>query len=149
MTDRINMNKTSKLFPVLALFLVCNAFADDAAFQSPKYRAKSNDPLSPVERSVKYTYPAHPCGTLMTAHSSRGSVRLGRGPVYQLMLDKCQKEDSNSYPDDNSVRTYACQNVAAEWQILGKATFAFQCGKGQGDSQSVRVPLNRIPKNLH
>lgn len=144
------MNKTIKLFPVLALLLVCNAFADSSAFISPEYKAESNVPLAPVEKTVDYTYPANPCGTLMTQFTGHGSVRLGRGPVYELMLKQCQKEDSNSYPDDNSVRTYACSNTAVEMAIRGKATFAFQCNSGPGTpKQLVKIPLNRIPRNLH
>lgn len=147
------MNKTSKLFPVLALLLAFNAFADEAAFRSPNYSASSSEPLGPVEKTVEYTYPANPCGTLMTQFSEPGSVRLGRGPVYKLMLKQCQEEDSNSYPDDNSVRTFACQNIASHKRILGNATFAFHCNMGQGQRhikpQLSRVPLNRIPMNLH
>lgn len=149
------MNKTTKLFPVLVLLLAFSALADDAAFRSPEYIASSNEPLSREEKTVEYTYPANPCGTLMTQFSASGSVSLGRGPVYQLMLRQCQEEDSNSYPDDNSVRTFACQNIASHKRILGNATFAFQCKEGQGQKvrqttlEFVKVPLNRIPRNLH
>lgn len=145
------MNKTSKLFPVLALLLTFNAFGNDAAFRSSEYKAISNTPLDPVEMTVKFTYPSDPCGTLMTQFTAPGSVRLGRGPVYELMLNKCQKEDSNSYPDDSSVRTFACRNVVSNKAILGDAVFAFQCNKGQGSPrrQLVEVPLNSIPMNLH
>lgn len=143
------MNKTTMLFPVLALLLGLNAFAQDPAFTSPDYSAESGDPLNGSEKIVNFQYPSDPCGTLMTEFTAPGSVRLGRGPVYQIMLKTCQSEDSNSYPNDNSVRTFACQNVASESRVLGKATFAFQCGAAHGNEKVVKVPLNRIPKYLY
>ena len=149
MTDKGDMKKTLSLFPVVGLLLACNAFAQKNPFQDKDYKAKSKVSLSAAERTVNYTYPKNPCGTLMTEFTGSGSVQLGRGPVYELMLEKCQAEDSNSYPDDGTVRTYACRNVASEASVLGQATFAFQCAKGAGEPQVVKAPLNRIPQKLH
>lgn len=142
------MKNTIKLTPFFALFLGFNAMAHEA-FTSPAYEAHSQEPLNGDEMTVTYQYPANPCGTLMTQFTTRGSTHLGRGPVYHKMLKKCQAEDSNSYPDDHSVRTYACQNVASNGAVLGKATFAFQCGGAQSDEQLVKVPLNRIPAQIY
>lgn len=136
------------LFPALALLLTLNALASDAAFDSPSYFAESSEPLDREEMTVEYQYPENPCGTLMTEFTSRGSTHLGRGPVYHMMLKKCQQIDSNLVPDDKSVRTYACYNMSSYSRVLGKATFAFQCGGGQGDKQPANIPFNRIPSML-
>lgn len=143
------MNKTTKIFSLLTLLLTWNAFADSDPFRSLKYKQKSKIPLSPEERTVNITYPNAPCGTLMSEFKESGSVRLGRGPVYELALAECRKEDSSSYPNDGSVRTFACKNVASKKKVLGNATFAFRCNPGQGDSQVVKAPYMPNPAKLH
>lgn len=136
------------VFPVLALLFTLNAFASDAAFYSEVYFAESSEPLAREEMTVEYLYPQNPCGTLMTEFTTRGSTHLGRGPVYHMMLKKCQQLGSGLVPDEQSVRTYACHNVPSNSRVLGNATFAFQCGGGQGDQQPVNIPINRIPARL-
>ena len=63
----------------------------------------------------------------MTQYSTKGSVVLGRGPVYRSALSACSANNSNFVPNDSSVRSYACENFLYKSRVVGRATFAFQC----------------------
>ncbi len=91
-----------------------------SSFTDPDYKEISSTPINSQERKVVYEYPNNPCGTLMTAFTSPGSVQVGRGPVYELALAACD----GLIPDDSTFRVYACENSA---ELEGRATFAFEC----------------------
>lgn len=110
------------------------------------YKALSSQPLGKAEKVTIYQYPSSSCGTLMTEFAATGSVRLGRGPVYNQALAVCQKENQKFVPNDFSVRTFACENVATAGAIQGRATFAFLCGL-PGDSVSCSEA--RIQRNAN
>lgn len=139
-----------KAFHVLALCLSFSAYGFSSPFNGADYHQTSREAVAHDELTVVFQYPAAPCGTLMTEFTKPGSVSLGRGPVYELMVQSCQAKNFGSFPIDATVRTYACQNIAKEEKILGKATFGFKCEVGPtADAMPVKKPLNRIPSNLY
>lgn len=118
----------------------------DPAFIDPHYRKESGIGLRLGEKTVLYEYlddaqnsnalqHFSPCGTLMSQFTERGSVRMGRGPVYKKMADVCKSDYSKYIPNDFSVRTYSCENFLYKGHVVGRAQFAFLCGH-PGDSVS-------------
>lgn len=122
------------LILILLFSVPFSSFSSEDAFQSPSYSEKSAQELIEGEMTVSYTYPSNPCGTLMTEFISRGSVRVGRGPVYELAANVCRRYDRHMVPNDFSFRTFACRNGRAGDIIQGSATFAFFCGYKDGDT---------------
>lgn len=105
----------------------------DMPFKDSTYSETSSVKISNGEKKVTYEYNHEPCGTLMSDYAPKGSVSVGRGPVYGLALAQCRSINTNLVPDDNSFRTYSCENKSyldsqnVSGPIFAKATFAFQC----------------------
>jgi len=92
------------------------------------YKQVSMESLLKSEKTIVYEYANNPCGTLMMDFTDRGSVSVGRGPVYSSALKVCQSNGSTMIPDDSSFRAYACGNIKIDnGPIFAQATFAFQC----------------------
>jgi hypothetical protein len=98
-------------------------------YTSTLYDVTSSTPLSSTEKTVTYTYPYSPCGSLMTSYTSPGSVYVGSGPVYTSSLAQCT---GGTIPDTSTFRTYSCKNNLANGYVQGTATFAFQCKTSLG-----------------
>jgi hypothetical protein len=80
------------------------------AFTDPRYKKVSPISLSPEELTGEHLYESDPCGSLMSEFIERGSVRVGRGPVYAEATLQCQRKNPDLDPNEFSFRTFACRN---------------------------------------
>jgi hypothetical protein len=106
------------------------------------YSKTSNIPISSTEKVITYTYPNSPCGTLMTNFTSAGSVSVGNGPVYDLAV---QVSPAGQMPDISTFRTYSCNNISVNGNVLGKATFAFKLKSNDANQNAASNNLPVIP----
>jgi hypothetical protein len=126
---------------------------NNPAFIDPYYSRTSMVPLAKDEKTVVYEYLSSPCGTLMTQFSRVGSVRVGRGPVYELASQQCKLEKSSYVPNDFSFRVFACENVSnnpsdqGSARLSGKATFAFQCAEPSDETRCSEARINGQTQN--
>ena len=118
---------------------------NDPAFYDLAYKMTSSLPIAPFEKTVTYTYPYNPCGTLMTQFSQIGSVRVGRGPVYEMAASQCAVDGKDLVPNDFSFRVYSCKNIQSNDSVggvVGQATFAFQCSKPTDANKCVQARID-------
>ena len=101
----------------------------DRGYNDTDFKLTSLDPLLNSEKTTTYDYPHEPCGKLMVDYVGRGTVSIGRGPVYAMSSQVCQSVNQSMIPDDSSFRTYSCENrsYSKNSPILAHTTFAFQC----------------------
>jgi hypothetical protein len=105
------------------------------------YSQTSSTPLSPLEKTVSYTYPSSPCGSLMTSYTAPGSVSVGNGPVYAAAAQQCT-------PNTGTFRVYSCSNSNQGGTIVGTATFAFQCAASANNQSNVFSGLQILLQQL-
>lgn len=108
---------------------------------SAGYSQTSTVPLSSTEKTVTYTYPSNPCGSLMVSYTSPGSVYVGNGPVYASASTAC----APSLPNTATFRVYSCSNNAS---LQGQAVFAFQCSPVTSSMNTIQPNYASVYESL-